>query len=131
MNQPLPETVQAAAIATNLPELKEGEIYIGGFIHADGTGHHTILLPGDYEPATWKKHMERAAAENSDLPTRAELVVMYEQFPDEFQKTAYWSNTTDRDGEQWAWYQTFFYGYQYYYFKSLELRARAVRRVLF
>ncbi len=115
----------------NQPELNEGEIYIGGFIHADGTGHHTILLPSDYDPAPWKTQMERAAAENSDLPTRAELVIMYEQFPNEFQETWYWSNTTDSDGDQWAWFQDFITGNQINTTKFRELRARAVRRVLF
>lgn len=131
MNQVAEATTQPAAMQITKPELNEGEIYIGGFIHADGTGHHTILLPGDYDPAPWKDQMERAAADNADLPTRAELVVMYEQFSNEFQETWYWSNTTDRDGEQWAWYQYFGYGHQDLSSKRYELRARAVRRVLF
>lgn len=111
------------------PELNEGEIYIGAFINADGTGHRTILLADDYEPDTWQNQMAKAALIGADLPTRAELVTMYEQFPEQFQKTWYWSNTTDRDGDQWAWYQSFINGYQYFNFKNHEKRARAVRRI--
>lgn len=118
---------------TTKPELNEGEIYIGGFIHADGTAHHCILLPKehDFEPDTWQNQMAKAALIGADLPTRAELVIMYEQFSNEFQKSWYWSNTTDRDGEQWAWYQYFGNGDQHNFNKGSVLRARAVRRVLF
>lgn len=131
MNQVAEIPAQPTAMQITLPELKEGEIYIGGFIHADGTGHHTILLPGDYEDAPWQYQMDRAAADGADLPTRAELVIMYEQFPEQFQKTWYWSNTEHRDDAEWAWYQYFYYGGQYRSYKGSELRARAVRRVLF
>ena len=131
MNQVAEIPTQPTALQITMPELKEGEIYIGGFIHADGTGHHTILLPGDYDDAPWKEHMNRAAAEGADLPTRAELVIMYEQFPEQFQKTWYWSNTEHRDEAEWAWCQYFPYGSQYDYHNSNDLRARAVRRVLF
>lgn len=131
MNKVAEIPAQAAPMQITKPELKEGEIYIGAFIHADGTGHHTILLPGDYDDAPWQEHMNRAAAESADLPTRAELVVMYEQFPDQFQKTWYWSNTTHKHETEWAWCQHFLYGYQSNGSKDYELRARAVRRVLF
>jgi hypothetical protein len=131
MNQVAEIPAQPTAMQITLPELNEGEIHIGTFIKPDGSGHHTILLPGDYDDATWKEHMERAAAEGADLPNRAELVTMYEHFPEQFQKTWYWSNTTDRDGDQWAWYQDFYNGYQYGNGMTNELRARAVRRVLF
>ncbi len=113
----------------NTPELNEGEIYIGAFINADGTGHHTILLADDYEQDTWQNQMAKAALVGADLPNRAELVTMYEKFPEQFKKTWYWSNTTDRDSDQWAWYQHFINGYQTSYTKLSELRARAVRRV--
>lgn len=131
MNQVAEIPAQPTAMQITLPELKEGEIYIGGFIHADGTGHHTILLPGDYDDAPWKEHMNRAATDGADLPNRAELVTMYEKFPEQFQKTWYWSNTEHRDDAEWAWYQYFRYGSQYNFNKFYELRARAVRRVLF
>ena len=129
MNQVAEIPAKPTTLQVTMPELKEGEIYIGAFINADGSGHHTILLPGDYDDAPWKTHMARAAADNADLPNRAELVTMYEQFPEQFQKTWYWSNTTDRDGAEWAWFQHFHYGHQYFNDKDCELRARAVRRL--
>lgn len=129
MNQVAEIPAQPISLKITIPEIKEGEIYIGAFIHADGTGHHTILLPGDYDDAPWQAQIDRAAAENADLPNRAELVTMYEKFPEQFQKSVYWSNTTHRDSDKWAWYQYFLYGNQGNDGKHYELRARAVRRL--
>jgi hypothetical protein len=133
MNQPQTMATPLKGTLASMPELNEGEIYIGAFINADGTGTHCILLPKEqeFEPDTWQNQMAKAALIGADLPTRAELVIMYEQFPSEFKKTWHWSNTTDRDGDQWAWFHTFGNGDQDYYDKTHELRARAVRRVLF
>lgn len=118
-------------INTTIPETTDGEIYIGAFINADGTGHHTILIPGDNEDAQWQEQMDWAKSKGGDLPNRAELLTMYEKFSFQFEKSWYWSNTTDRDNAAWAWFQNFDYGFQYRYNKDYELRARAVRRVPF
>jgi len=40
----------------------------------------------------------------------------------------YWSSTQHASGADYAWYQTFDYGYQLTNYTSAELRARAVRR---
>lgn len=41
-----------------LQELKKDEIYIGGIINPDGTGYHSILLPGDNDSADWAAQMD-------------------------------------------------------------------------
>ncbi|MBB2928354.1 DUF1566 domain-containing protein [Paraburkholderia silvatlantica] len=113
-----------------IPELAAGEIYLCGFVDANGDIEHTVLLPGDNDDAAWQAQMEWAKSVGGDLPTRAELVIAYEKHRDQFQKTAYWSNTPDDDPgySGWAWYQYFDYGIQDYYDQGNEFRARAVRR---
>lgn len=114
-----------------IPPLAEGEIYLGGFVDEKGDVSHTILLSGDNDDASWQAQMDWAKSVGGDLPTRAELVIAYEQHRDQFQKAAYWSNTPDSDPgySGWAWYQYFLYGYQDYYHRYHEFRARAVRRL--
>lgn len=115
-----------------LPPLAEGEIYLGGFVDANGDVTHTILLPDEAEKRlSWPDAMEWAKSLNADLPTRAELVIAFEQHHSEFKEAAYWSNTADADPEYagWAWSQGFYYGGQSTDLQDLELRARAVRRL--
>ncbi|QRM21014.1 DUF1566 domain-containing protein [Dechloromonas sp. TW-R-39-2] len=112
-----------------IPELSEGERYLGVFSDLSGNLHHTILLSGDNDFAKWSAQMAWAKSIGGDLPTRAELLMAYETLPEAFQKTGYWSNTTHRSESGWAWFQHFGYGTQYYGHKDDELRARAVRRL--
>ena len=114
-----------------IPELAEGEIYLGGFIDANGDITHTILLPGDNDDASWQDQMDWAKSVGGDLPTRAELVIAYEKHRDQFKKTAYWSNTPDDDPgySSCAWFQGFDDGLQVNCRQDYELRARAVRRL--
>ncbi|MDR9052112.1 DUF1566 domain-containing protein [Burkholderia multivorans] len=114
-----------------LPPLADGEVYLGGFVDKNGDVTHTILLPGDNDRGTWQEQMDWAKSVGGDLPTRAELVIAYEQHRDLFQKAAYWSNTPDDDPDYagWAWYQDFSYGSQDVIHQGCEFRARAVRRL--
>lgn len=114
-----------------LPPLAEGEIYLRGFVNANGDVEHTILLPGDNDGASWQEQMDWAKSIGGDLMTRAELVIAYEQHRDQFEATAYWSNTPDTDPgySGWAWCQHFSSGYQYYNHQLRRFRARAVRRL--
>ncbi|WP_175760478.1 DUF1566 domain-containing protein [Burkholderia anthina] len=112
------------------PPLAEGEIYLCGIVDANGDVVHTVLLPDESGRASWQVQMDWAKSRGGDLPTRAELVIAYEQHRSQFEKAAYWSNTPDDDPEYagWAWYQDFHCGYQYYDPQYDQLRARAVRR---
>jgi hypothetical protein len=111
-----------------VPELNEGEIYAGAIIKPDGTGHHAILLPGDNDDASWGKQMEWAASIGGDLPDRVEQALLYKHLPDQFKKEWYWSNTQHSYYSDYAWCQSFGYGYQSLNHKNVKLRARAVRR---
>ncbi|MGM3410606.1 DUF1566 domain-containing protein [Ralstonia holmesii] len=115
-----------------IPPLAEGEIYLCGVVNAAGDVTHTILLPAEAEKRmSWPDAMEWAKGLNADLPTRAELVMAFEQHRSQFKEAAYWSNTPDADPEYagWAWCQNFGHGNQSGTPQYYELRARAVRRL--
>lgn len=112
-----------------LPPLADGERYLCGIVNADGSITHSILLPGDNDPADWKTQTAWAKSIGGDLLNRAELVIAYETMPKEFKKQAYWSNTNYASAG-WAWYQYFYSGYQNNFLQNNQLRARAVRRLV-
>lgn len=112
------------------PELKEGEHYAGAIINPDGTGHHVILLPGDKDDGEWQQAMDWAKEQGGDLPNRVEQALLFDQSKDQFKKDLYWTNTQHASYSDYAWCQGFDYGYQNFYLKSNELRARAVRRLV-
>ncbi|AJY38741.1 DUF1566 domain-containing protein [Burkholderia humptydooensis] len=117
--------------AATVPELAEGEIYVGVVANTAGQLHHVILLPGDNDDASWQAQMDWAKSIGGDLPTRIEHLFLLANHRDQFEPDAYWSNEPDTDPSYsgWAWYQYFTNGLQDGYHQSLELRARAVRRL--
>ena len=113
----------------NIPELADGEIYIGAIGDAAGNLHHVILLPGDNDDATHESQLEWAKSIGGDLPSRIEQAMLWANHRDQFKKDWYWSNEIHHAESGWAWYQRFSFGYQGYYDRFTELRARAVRRL--
>jgi len=113
----------------NIPELADGEIYIGCIGDALGNLYHVILLPGDNDDATHEAKLEWAKSIGGDLPSRIEQAMLWANHRDQFQKDLYWSNETHHFESGWAWYQSFDNGYQDIFRKGSELRARAVRRL--
>ena len=113
----------------NLPELAEGETYVGCIGDALGNLHHVILLPGDNDDATHEAQLEWAKSIGGDLPNRIEQAMLWANHRDQFKKDWYWSNEIHHSESGWAWYQSFGYGYQYDDLRNYELRARAVRRL--
>ena len=113
----------------NIPELADGEIYIGAIGDAAGNLHHVILLPGDNDDATHEAQLEWAKSIGGDLPNRIEQAMLWANHRDQFQKDWYWSNETHHSESGWAWGQDFDDGNQDYDCRTNELRARAVRRL--
>ena len=111
-----------------IPELKEGEKYAFSLTLPDGKTIHTILLPGD-EKKNWGDAMEWAKSLGGDLPDRAEQALFYKYMPEELKQDWYWSNTQHAGYSDYAWFQDFYYGHQYYGDKSCDCRVRPVRRV--
>ena len=114
----------------NIPELADGEIYIGAIGDAAGNLHHVILLPGDNDDAPNEAQIEWAKSIGGDLPNRIEQAMLWANHRDQFKKDWYWSNETHHSESNWAWYQHFYDGYQDLIHLRSELRARAVRRLV-
>ena len=114
----------------NLPELDEGETYVGSIGDAAGNLHHVILLPGDNDDATFEAALEWAKSIGGDLPNRIEQAMFLARHRDRFQNDLYWSNEIHHRDSGWAWFQYFYDGYQFYHDRTSELRARAVRRLV-
>jgi hypothetical protein len=110
-----------------IPELKEGEIYAGAIINPDGTGRHTILLPGDNDDADWETQKEWAKSIGGDLPDRVQQAMLYKYLPEHFKKDWYWSS--EQRGSGSAWCQLFTNGDQDWFSTINKCRARAVRSV--
>ena len=115
--------------------LAPGEHYAGLVIGKDGEpSYHLVLLPGQADDITWEKAMEWASKQGGDsvasLPTRREQAMLYANLKEEFEERAYWSCEAHESESGWAWSQSFGDGYQFNYDRSIELRARAVRRLV-
>jgi hypothetical protein len=111
--------------------LAPGEHYAGLILGKDGeSSYHLILLPGDQEEINWKDALAWAVEQGGDLPNRREQSLLYANLKEEFKESWYWSNTQHASNSTYAWYQDFDTGFQLYYNKLYDLRARAVRRLL-
>lgn len=78
--------------------------------------------------AEWAAELEIGGHSDFYLPSRRELALCYANVPELFEKAWHWSST--QFSPYSAWIQTFDGGGQNSGHKSLEYRARAVRRVL-
>ncbi|HCN89485.1 MAG TPA: hypothetical protein DIT28_09955 [Oxalobacteraceae bacterium] len=112
-------------------QLRDGEHYAGIILGKDGApNHHLILLPGEVAKAKWAAAKEFAAKVGGELPTRREQSLLFANLKEQFQEAYYWSGEQHASYAGCAWCQYFNYGYQGYDVISLELRARAVRRLV-
>jgi hypothetical protein len=119
---------KAQWIAENL---KAGEVYAGLILGLDGQpDHHLVLLPGEAERVTWVEAKDFAAQAGGELPTRREQALLYANLKHEFKSAWYWSGEQHAADDDDAWFQYFYYGYQFTNGKSASLRARAVRRLI-
>lgn len=86
------------------------------------------LLPGEAVGVTWEEAVAWAKEQGGELPTRQEMLVLYANLKDEFQADWYWSEQREVYPD-YAWMQHFGFGNQFYDHKSIQSRARAVRRI--
>ena len=124
-------TVSAVSSAVSI-----GQRYQGGIVfYVDESRQHGLIaatrdLPGEYDWQGAKDAGERFVDGGfSDwyLPGKWELNELYKHKSavGGFASGVYWSSTEYY--ANYAWYQHFGIGYQYYYFKSFEWRVRPVR----
>jgi hypothetical protein len=107
-----------------------GDCTIAGIAYnADGKPHAVGLLKIKPERRmNWEDAMNWPKGAAADLPSRAELSVLYHTLRNRFEKDAYWSNEPYAGNASYAWYQHFRNGDQWDYNKDDELLAVAVRR---
>ena len=111
--------------------LKAGEIYAGIILGKDGApDQHLILLPGQANDVSFADAGKWAKKAGGELPTRREQSLLFANCKDLFDQRAYWSSEQHSADPAYAWSQYFILGRQYYDRKFLELRARAVRRLI-
>jgi hypothetical protein len=121
------------------PWPEQGGIYAGTIRGENGQpDYHLIHATADHELTKIKWQAAIDAAKKSingfddwSLPDRREARLLTINSPDSFDKDGwYWTSTQYADFPGYAWMQYFNHGNQDHYRKSLEYRARAVRRVL-
>ncbi len=79
-------------VTITIPELADGERYLCGVIDENGAVTHTVLLPGDADPAPWEAQMAWAKSIGGDLLSRTEQAIALASMPEEFERDWYWSN---------------------------------------
>lgn len=115
---------------TTAPILADGEIHVATIQIAGQAPYHLILLPDHpKDEMTHQAATEWAASVGGDLPTRPEQALLFAHQHEQFDRDWYWSNTLHDSEPDDAWSQNFGYGTQDFNYRSLELRARAVRRL--
>lgn len=125
------EKQTAFPVTVDLPTLNDGEIYIGTIITAE-IRKHIILLPEVGKKANWKDQVAWAKSIGGELPDRVESALLHQVANDQFEKAGYWTREEHPAYSDFAFFQGFESGYQYYYgYKDYELLARAVRSVVF
>ena len=112
-------------------DLLPGERYAGIVLgHDTEASYHLILLPGDAESVTHEAALKWATESGGELPTRREQALLYANLKGEFKEAWYWSAQLHESDPDYAWCQIFYDGYQLHGNRILELRARAVRRLI-
>ena len=104
-----------------------GGIHAGLSIH-DNEPVHLVLLPGEFT-GTWTEALAWANKLDAELPTRMDLLAMWNNVRGEFEKYWYWSCEQSAAHPDYAWCQLFSNGGQFNNHKNLDMRARAVRRL--
>ena len=124
-------TAPAFFVPETTIELAPGENYAGLILGKDGApSHHLVLMAAiPTDDLNWQAAQDWAKRIGGELPTRREQALLYANLKEEFEEHAYWSCEAHESESGWAWFQRFSYGNQDNGIRSLELRARAVRRL--
>jgi hypothetical protein len=127
--------VPTGAVA-NIEEITWGGVGTeesGALSEFDGLSNTRALISSstDHPAAQWAAGL--TIGEHSDfyLPARRELNLLYANVPELFEKVWHWSSTQFAGNSITAWVQYFGDGHQSLTHKTSELRARAVRRLVF
>jgi len=117
----------------------QGGIYAGIMRGRDGAPDYHLLVGDAVEtlkPIPWDKAMAAVKDMEGDghkdytLPFRAEQALQFANVPELFESEWYWSCEQLAASSDYAWVQVFGYGNQTSSPKSVNYRARAVRRLV-
>jgi len=120
----------AFPIKITAPVLEQGEKWAGAIIPPEGRPYHLILMPGELDSSDWHDAMAWAARDGGDLPGQVEAAMLHTHLRGEFQEAWYWTNTTLRHDDTYAFFQSFLIGTQNFIHKGDLCRARRVRRLV-
>jgi len=132
-----PFALIVAPKATEFPATvwSKSEKKVEGALHDFDGLHNTGAMAEAGSPLAQKiRTLEIGGGVIWYLPSRGELLLAWsarEALPEaeRFEEDVYWSSTQYAGYAAYAWYQSFNYGYQYFWHKDTKLMARAVRRV--
>jgi hypothetical protein len=130
-------TISIPRIGSPFPS--QGGIY-AGIVRGenDQPDYHLIHATAEHEivDVDWKTALKKTVASidgftDWSLPNRREARLLAINSPDDFDKDdLYWTSEQSAINASYAWFQDFSVGLQDGSRKSLEYRARAVRRIL-
>lgn len=116
-----------------------GKLVNGALSYSDGLANTAAMAKAGSALAKWAAGLKISGHKDWYLPSRLEALILFGElrsFPefapdqlDGLAREAYWTSTQAAGLEGYAWYQSFYDGLQSSNFKSVSLRARAVRRV--
>ena len=110
---------------------REGEVYAGLVLGKDGeSDYHLFKLPGEITGATWQGVIDWAKSIGGEAPNKRELALLRVNAREHFKDAAYWSCEQHASNSGYAWYQTFFNGFQNGNYKDDRLCGVAVRRLV-
>ncbi len=115
----------ATPVVPTIGQPFEGGIYAGLTIH-DETPMRLVMLPDEFI-GTWKQALAWAKKLDAELPTRMDLLAMWNNARDGLEGW-HWSSEENASVPDSAWCQSFDDGGQYDDLKDVRCRARAVRR---
>lgn len=126
------ESITAPAIGQHWPG--QGGIYAGLVRGRDDQPDYHLIVGPTLPVSNWKAAISAATEieveghKDFTLPFRAEQAVLFGNVPELFEKNWYWSCKEHAAVPDYAWVQDFNYGIQSLSHKSIQGRARAVRR---
>lgn len=111
--------------------LQQGERYAGTVLNADGTiKHHLVLMaPRPDCSLNWDDAMAWAQKVGGSLPDHQEQALLFANCKPHLDDVWHWSFQQHETNASYAWYCNARNGHQYYFHKSAEGAAVAVRRV--
>lgn len=103
----------------------------GAISYRNGLGNTEAMVKAGSELGKWARGLRIGGFDDWYIPSRLEALLLFGEAKEtgDFETDWYWTSTQSAGDAQYAWCQTFYFGYQYDLHKKYELRARAVRRV--